>query len=680
MTTRFDLAPVRAGLSALWPRPNPAEGRLLLGLAALFVLFHFYQLANFTLSIDDEFALMSRPAAVWVGQGRFIPYLIEECLLNHQVMPVVPTLLFGLGAMVGYLLLLRAWRLTGQWMAALACFPVFCAFPLWAHLLAFQSNTPSAGLGLAASGYVAWLFRALGEAPAGVSRLPGQGALLLAGAVALGCYQSFVLVVAAMLALTILVMALEAEERPAGVLRRDILRAGLLLLGIVLVYLAIQRLTLFLVTARPGSQDLSTDYILSYFQPGALLESPLAVVGGALRQAVAVYFGRAAAYGEAVPLFGLFSVAVAALVVLAGWRCRGYRGAVLAAAAVVVILALPFAVNLMNRGIMPTRSLFAVPVVLAGLGLIGLTAAPLQPRRVGAVLAGAVLVAILVVNGRYDTNRALGQIHDQQIAAALGERLAQLVDPARPDTVMSLHVSGGLPFVPPYPPVADTSIGASFFAWDNGNTARIVSYLRHLGYQVRGRGLIGPEEVERREALFAEMPSWPAPGAVQRLDDHTVLIKLGRTPPGSAPAGPPPFFRLSTAPKPAWTVVNAVAAPDPAGLLTLVTEADPQLVLRPGAAASLAACRRVVLHARLAVEKEDIVQLFYRVPGQTDFNEQASVLTTIRPSANGGLTKVSLEAASPTGFADVFRFDPVNSVQRIRLAEVTLSCAAMEQP
>ncbi|MFD2232194.1 glucosyltransferase domain-containing protein [Phaeospirillum tilakii] len=683
MTVRSDLVPARGGLSALWPRPTPDEGRLLLGLAALFVLFHFYQLANFALSIDDEFALLSRPASVWLGQGRFIPYLVERFLISRQVMPVVPTLLFGLGAVVGYLLLLRAWRLSGERLAALVCFPLFCAFPLWAHLLAFQSNTPSVGIGLAASGYAAWLFREMGEGPAGMPRLPGLGALLLAGAVAVGCYQSFVLVVAVGLALTILATALKAEERPAGALRRDIGRAGLTLLGILAVYLAIQRLMMVLVTAGSDDPQAPTDYILAYVQPGLLLDSPLAVIGTALGQAVAVYGGRAAAYGEAEPLFGVFSFAVAALVVAAGWRRQGGRGAVLAAAVVAVVLALPFAINLMNRGAMPTRSLFAAPVALAGLGLIGLTAAPLRLRRAGFVLAGAVLVTILVVNGRYDTNRALGQIHDQQIAAALGERLAQFVDPNRPRAGLSIYVSGGLPFVPPYPPVADTSIGASFFAWDNGNAARIVSYLRHLGYQVGGRSQIGPEEARRRDALFAQMPAWPALGAVRRLDEHTVLVKLAKPSPGgdqtaSAPVEPPPFFRLSTAPRASWTVVNAVATPDPAGLLTVVAEADPQLVVRPVAPPALAACFRVVLRARLAVEKEDVVQLFYRVPGQADFSEEASVLSAIRPRADGGLSDVTLEVASPSGFVDAFRFDPVNSAQRIRLAELTLSCAAVE--
>ncbi|MEO0034920.1 MAG: hypothetical protein RLZZ501_943, partial [Pseudomonadota bacterium] len=210
--------------------------------------------------------------------------------------------------------------------------------------------------------------------------------------------------------------------------------------------------------------------------------------------------------------------------------------------------------------------------------------------------------------------------------------------------------------------------------------------LKHLGYQVRGPERIGPEEAERREALFAQMPVWPAPGAVRRLDEDTVLIKLGKMPGGGdqTVAAPvkvaPPFFRLSIAAKTAWTLVSAAAEPDPAGLLTLVTAADPQLLIRPGGAAALASCRRVVLRARLAVEKDDVVQLFYRVPGQTDFSEEASVLTPIQPRADGGLTKVSLEVASPTGFADVFRFDPVNAAQRIRLAEVTLSCTAATNP
>jgi hypothetical protein len=70
------------------------------------------------------------------------------------------------------------------------------------------------------------------------------------------------------------------------------------------------------------------------------------------------------------------------------------------------------------------------------------------------------------------------------------------------------------------------SMGASFFDWDGGSTARISAYMRLLGYKVT--------QLPKNEKLkyihyFKDMPAWPSSGSIKKVED-VYLIKLGEEP------------------------------------------------------------------------------------------------------------------------------------------------------
>src|SRR6185436_9027260 len=52
---------------------------------AIFLIFYFSELANFSLSIDEEKAIFRSDAAAWVSQDRWLAYLIERFLLPSPV-------------------------------------------------------------------------------------------------------------------------------------------------------------------------------------------------------------------------------------------------------------------------------------------------------------------------------------------------------------------------------------------------------------------------------------------------------------------------------------------------------------------------------------------------------------------------------------------------------------------
>jgi len=86
-------------------------------------------------------------------------------------------------------------------------------------------------------------------------------------------------------------------------------------------------------------------------------------------------------------------------------------------------------------------------------------------------------------------------------------------------------------------------------------------------------------------------------------------------------------------------------------------------------------CKKLEVHIQIAIERPDLVQIFYKRPDQAEFREEQSLQSAISPSSANGWQEVSFEIESGSGFADSFRLDPVNQQQRVRLGLVELFCS-----
>src|SRR5690606_20779979 len=141
----------------------------------------------------------------WISQGRWAMYVMQSLAVRQPVVAFLPPAVFGLGAAVAYLLLLRAHGIARPALAHCAAFSVFVGFPTWFFILQFAANTYGVALGLVLTGAAALAFRRSVDrlAAAEPSRLALAGLgrdlmlqVLLVGT-AIGLYQSFVLLSAA---------------------------------------------------------------------------------------------------------------------------------------------------------------------------------------------------------------------------------------------------------------------------------------------------------------------------------------------------------------------------------------------------------------------------------------------------------------------------------------------------
>lgn len=513
---------------------DPLNSPLLRTAIILFVIFYFFYATNiqtFVSSIDDEY-----PPFIgydfWRSSGRWSMYFLTYVVPNTSL-PFLPYILFGFFSVFAYLVFLRALGVDTFSLLHYLIFPVFIAFPTWAFLAEFRNNMPGTGLGLLLAATAALLFRQLLVDVAVRSKL-SHGSTLLhsalcigASATAIGFYQSFVLVQAT------LYLSVLATLLCAGSLNMRKLALGLIAMAVLLALgVALYMLIARIVLLASGSELY---YVQGFFNPEAFFNTPWRVAYQAYVQARDIYLGSSRAYGTQAYFVGLLLL-LAALGVAGVVRTRGWAIGVLFAGFAIVILAIPFAINFVSGGTMPVRSLFAVPVAVTAVCLIGASYVPPNILRWSFVFFPLVYFHIVQVSSHFDANRVLARVHDHLLAGAIYERIAQTIPDMSQEKRYKIDIYGAKRFPGPFDRAPTSTGGHSFFEWDGGEVIRIRTYLRYIGFV----NLALPRWEERRRAVpvFESMPAWPAKGAVKLLDD-VILVKLGDVPSPTHPKALP---------------------------------------------------------------------------------------------------------------------------------------------
>lgn len=484
------------------------NARLLLWLGAVALAGYGFELFNFNLTIDEEVhAAFTGPTLAWLRQGRWGMYFLNRFLLPHTVIPFVPLFLalcFHVGAMV---ILLHGWGVRSGVVQGLVG-AVGLAFPGLAYMYTFSTIGYGIGFGLLCVALSLFIFvRAHGL---------GRWLAVLPAAYALAIYQGFLPALAAVF-LVSLVLTWKRTGRLAFAEAASM--AGIHLAA-VLVYFAIQRLIL--------STGIAADsgYVASFFDTAYLRAHAAVVLTKLSGFMVRVYGGDVS----------LYSVPIAMLGVVVGLSVLGFcldivrrrHLSVLAKAFLIgagaLLLCLPFASGLLLRGEMAMRFLVALPVVLAGLVVLGLGDNPKLFRALLALCVAVGLFQFVVA-----TNRLFGASHlalqaDRLLASRLVERIDMARAGAPEPEVRYLEIIG-------YPDRPATELmpkletfGASFFDWDMGNPQRAILFLQTIGYT--GLQALPAERRLDMVVVADAMPVWPQAGSV-RIVDEAVLVKFG---------------------------------------------------------------------------------------------------------------------------------------------------------
>lgn len=493
-------------------------------LAGISIVFNLYSLANFSLSIDDEMAAFRVQPDIWLEEGRWTTYFLERFIFPQPVIPYAHNLMFALSIALAYMCFVRAHNLPRDWRMFLT-FPVFGAFPTWWFITAFYANLPSVSLGVFLVSLTGFIFARTRSLGGGIPwGWLGLQVVLLT--VAIGGYQSFLLMYLAVGVGIILTDYLSNGDGIPGEFRMVV--SSLIQLGAVSMlgfaaYLIINSLSRALIVVNPSA------YIESFWNLETLLNRPLYVFMISLIPEIrAFYFGAAQKYGVSLFMIGVILL-FAYLTMVTRIGFMGWKKAVVSFVLWSGLLVIPFLLNIASAKELPTRSFFAIPYVIWLMSALLLQSNRVIEKTFNALLVLALVLQIIIVQGTYAATAYFAQHQDRMLAYDLFRRMSDIDEGFSSDQTIFVDIYGTKRAELIYPNPYGGTMGASFFefAWKADDISRMINFMKLMGYS-------NIRAVEREQRLlltplFEDMPAWPAPGCVQKING-VYLIKLSDLP------------------------------------------------------------------------------------------------------------------------------------------------------
>jgi hypothetical protein len=300
--------------------------------------------------------------------------------------------------------------------------------------------------------------------------------------------------------------------------------------------------------AGVGAYFLINAYITRVLYPGAdaYLENnfigwdggnPLVPLLPAVKNTARVLLGREVYGGKALLLLTVLTALAFCIRLVLLIRERNGRAAAGLIVGFAALLLAPF--SMLFGFAQPTligRTLLALPLSMSVQAVLVVDTARLLPKpSASRWIAGGLLLCVLLINAAYMNNLFYNSYRvyteDQAKAAQIMSRIAGEGMDASKKPVVFIGMLPQNAYLS-----ADCSAGGSFFAWDNGNIARMRDFLNAEGYTILPADA---DQIQRGALLAEEMPCWPAEGCAADAGDF-ILIKF------SDPAYP-------------WEIVNGAA-------------------------------------------------------------------------------------------------------------------------
>jgi hypothetical protein len=489
-----------------------SEFTKLLGVATF---LNIIPIVNFFLSVDDERGAFRTDPVVWIADGRWTAFLVEKFIFPQPVMPFVPYLFFHACLALAYMFLIRAHRLTLNWITTLA-YCILVAHPIWWFIGEFYSNIPSVGVGVLSLsiGIFALSQCRIGEDSNGnIWPLSMLSSVLLS--LAIGAYQSLVMFYIVAGLGTVVMNFRKDNSTNVLLVKPTVQRITLLfatLVGGVLFYAIFNKLAQL---AYPSDRS----YIDNFLRINELIADPGLITKLVLIEAWKLYSGSSLSYGVS-----FFSAAIVlAFAILFLLTQNTWKASLWMAFLVGALLISPLLLNFVAGGIyLPLRAMLAISFVTWITTIIVLEKKGIL-RLVSTALAVALLFQMVSVNGQYSASTMMATTHDRLTAEALYDRISRVNPNFDKNEHITIDIYGRLPFASHYPAPETSTMSSSFFDWDQGNVYRMLEYMRLIGFS--NVYAIGNAARIPLTPYFDKMPVWPADGSV-RYENGIYLVKL----------------------------------------------------------------------------------------------------------------------------------------------------------
>lgn len=466
-----------------------------------------FELFNFNLTIDEEFAAMrSEINPAFITSGRWGLYLLTKLLLPKQVIPFIPLVLALCFQTTGMLLLLESLEVRRKIDRILvAAFGL--VWPGLAYNYSFSISSFAIGFGFLCISLSLFIL------------LKAKNKLKLLSAIPIALVFSIYQPLVQPLAMAILLNLLYNWQKEQKNLFRYLFSAiAMMALGYMLYY-GIQQI-FFL-----AYQTEASNYISHYFHFRNLFQSLNIYILKLWRLFYNIMIGDVTFYGiemRALPLFLLVAGGFTLTLEFKRREKLGYYFLFLALLGIFSVL--PFIGGILTKGYIPYRSLLGVPIFLMGWAALALKHVGPKARVLLSILTVFTIFQFASSMNHLFASSAFAYEEDKFLASQLVQRIEQEKAKAGTTDVVYLELVGFVDRPSTQLVSRIENIGASFFGWDGGNPSRAAAFLRTLGYQ----GLEGLPLERRSDYVPAgeSMPVWPEPGSIKIMDD-VVVIKFG---------------------------------------------------------------------------------------------------------------------------------------------------------
>lgn len=488
--------------------------------SAIGIFAHIFEISNFMLSIDDEYsAFRIRPEA-WIWDGRWTAYLIEGFLFPQPTMPYIPNLIASFLMAFSYILILKSHSLQLNWKVYIT-YPIFIVFPTLWFINEFYGNMVVTAFGFLFVSLSVFILSYRSQQNNMLDFYPQfknsfLPAILLA--LSIGAYQSFLMLFIAMGTGIVVLRSIIFKNEEIFIP----LLASLRYLSIIFVQGIIfySILNYFFKYIFPSDYN----YVGNFLHFNELINNPFVILKIVLREMRHFYTGSIGTYGVSLWAVGLLSVLSSIILLFTKTNIAKHQVLIL----FIILLFSPFLLNFITGGnYLPSRSLVALPYVMWLMSIILLSVKTPLKLLIALIILIFVNIQILATNGQYAASASLAQSHDRMMADDLYRRIAESNPKFDATAVSIVDVYGWQDFKTIYPSPSSSTMGASFFNWDQGNVSRMLAFMQLLGYE--NLQVLDRAKCKTFNEEFEKMPIWPAKDSVRLVND-VYLIKLGNIP------------------------------------------------------------------------------------------------------------------------------------------------------
>jgi hypothetical protein len=474
-----------------------------------------YELFNFSLSIDDEFATLlnagEMKSAIITGRWGF--YLLNLFFHPNSLMPYYTTALAIIFISASASLFVIHHQ--GNIPSKLIFLAIFISSPVHSYYLAFNLSFYYA-LGMLLSTIAFFALKSAVNTKGIAFRHYLTAALLLAFSIAL--YQSML---AFFLVLTAYFIFEETSKQSINKNQIQKLFFGIVGVSIfgLLVYKFGDYLTRFCFLVADNRNN--TNY-LDNFSTWALNDLKTKIVNliittwnyltGLTKRNI--YLGIA-------EKTTLILVSILAYQIISKER-KSFRKVIWSLLSLLLLVISPFALLYLNGSDLPVRAMMSLPLMIAMLWFLTYQRVGKLARRVMLLMVIFILINNSYINTRlfYASNTSWES--DKALAHRIAERINSL-NPKHKNGLIQVAFVGDLEQSQNQLFLKSEVFGASFFNWEPGDLRRKFALLKIVGHS----NFTNPSQSDY-ECLFDEiskMPSWPDNGSVKLFDD-IVVVKL----------------------------------------------------------------------------------------------------------------------------------------------------------